>query len=156
MTYHRPSKDEYYLEIAKTVSKRSTCLKRQYGAVLVNRDEIIATGYNGSCRNAVNCCDHYDICPRMDKPHNLNNYDDCQSVHAEQNCIISASRKDMIGATLYMVGFDLIHEIDNETNEHTITWQPIKDISPCPICMRMLKNAGIKTVIGHNIQIPIN
>lgn len=122
---------DYYLNIAKAVAKRSSCLKRQYGCVIVNNREIIATGYNGSPRNTLNCCDR-GYCKRLDVPHNSGQYDDCDSVHAEQNALISARRRDMIGATLYLYGEENGHKIDAE---------------PCPICKRMIKNAGIERVI---------
>lgn len=141
---HRPSKKEYYLEIAKMVSKRSTCLKRHYGAVIVKDDEIIATGYNGSPRGTENCCDKR-TCPRMNVPHNSGDYSNCPAVHAEQNAIISASRRDMIGATLYLCG----EELNIETNEiDTIT-----SATPCPICTNMLANAGIKNIISYSGEI---
>ena len=132
-SFQRLSKDEYYINIAKAVSKRSTCLKRQYGAVIINNDEIVSTGYNGSPRGEVNCCD-IGICKRLDKPHNFGDYSDCHSVHAEQNAIISASRKEMIGATLYLYG---------EENG-----KAIEDCVPCPICSRMIKNSGIIRVVS--------
>lgn len=132
-SFQRLSKDEYYINIAKAVSKRSTCLRRQYGAVIVNNDEIVSTGYNGSPRGEVNCCDA-GACKRLDKPHNSGDYSDCHSVHAEQNAIISASRKEMIGATLYLYG-----EEDGKI---------IEDCAPCPICSRMIKNSGIVKVIS--------
>lgn len=128
---NRISIDDYYLNIAQAVSKRSSCLKRQYGCVIVNNREIIATGYNGSPRDTPNCCDK-GYCKRLNVPHNSGQYDECDSVHAEQNCLISASRRDMIGATLYLYG---------EENGHTI------DSEPCPICNRMIQNAGIKRII---------
>lgn len=127
----RLSIDEYYLDIAKAVSKRSTCLRRQYGAVIVNHNEIIATGYNGSPRGEVNCCDT-SVCYRLNHAHNDGDYSTCQSVHAEQNAIISASRAEMLGGTLYLAGFE---------NGQVITAEP------CPICRRMIKNAGIVRVI---------
>ncbi len=132
----RISVDEYYLDIAKSVSKRSSCLKRQYGAVVVNNQEIIATGYNGSPRGEVNCCD-LGYCNRLNEVHNSGKYDLCKSVHAEQNAIISASRKEMIGGTLYLYG---------EENGKVI------DATPCPICDRMIKNAGISRVICKNTK----
>lgn len=132
-SFQRLSKDEYYINIAKAVSKRSTCLRRQYGAVIINNDEIVSTGYNGSPRGEINCCD-VEICKRLDKPHNSGDYSDCHSVHAEQNAIISASRKEMIGATLYLYG-----EEDGKA---------IEDCVPCPICLRMIKNSGIVKVIS--------
>lgn len=123
--------DDYYLNIAQAVSKRSSCLKRQYGCVIVNNREIIATGYNGSPRDTPNCCDK-GYCKRLNVPHNSGQYDECDSVHAEQNALISASRRDMIGATLYLYGEENGHVIDSE---------------PCPICKRMIQNAGIKRII---------
>ena len=57
MKNKRPSKDAYYLDIAAMVARRSTCIRRQYGAVIVKNDEIIATGYNGAARGEENCCD---------------------------------------------------------------------------------------------------
>lgn len=136
----RISKKEYYLNIARTVSLRSTCLKRHYGCVIIKNDEVIATGYNGSARGSVNCCDTLK-CPRMDKPHNTGDYSDCPAVHAEQNAMLSAARKDMIGSTMYLYGVE----------NHTI----INDCTPCPICMRMIKNAGIEKVITYNEEIKI-
>lgn len=132
----RMSKDEYYLQIAKDVAMRSTCLRRNYGAVIVNHDRIISTGYNGAPRGEENCCDR-GTCPRMENnvPHNSGTYSDCCSVHAEQNAIIHASFEDMQDGTLYLVGV-------NPKDGSTLT-----DISPCPICSRMIKNAGISRVV---------
>ena len=127
----RISVDEYYLGIAKAVSQRSSCLRRQYGAVIVNEREVVATGYNGGCRGAINCCDT-GVCNRVGKSHNTGDYSECESVHAEQNAIISASRKEMLGATLYLWGGENGNPIDCE---------------PCPICSRMIKNAGIERVV---------
>lgn len=129
----RISKDDYYLNIALAVSRRSTCLKRRYGAVIVKDDEIIATGYNGSPRGETNCCD-LGFCKRMNVPHNSGNYADCHSVHAEQNAMISAKRSNMLGATLYLAGEDENGRIEKA--------------EPCPICDRMIKNAGIARVVG--------
>lgn len=128
----RPNVHNYYLNIAKSVSKRSTCIKRQYGCVIVNNDEIVSTGYNGSPRGEINCCDR-GKCERLNVPHNSGNYNECCSVHAEMNALISASRKEMIGGTLYLYG---------EENGNKITAEP------CPVCKRMIQNSGIKYVIG--------
>lgn len=128
----RLSVNDYYLNIAKAVSARSTCLRRQYGAVIVNKGEIIATGYNGGVRGGINCSDHKK-CVRMNKPHNSGDYSDCHAVHAEQNAIISASRRDMLGGDLYLFGCE--NSID------------ICDIKPCPICMKLIINAGINRII---------
>lgn len=140
----RISKDEYYLGIALAVCKRSTCLKRRYGCVIVNNDEIIATGYNGSPRGEINCCDLGE-CKRMDVPHNSGDYSDCCSVHAEQNAMLSADRQKMIGATLYLAGEEFYAKI----------WESdffvkIRNAAPCPICKRMIKNAGIIRVVNKD------
>ena len=129
----RITKDEYYLGIALAVSKRSTCLKRHYGCVIVKDDIIIATGYNGSPRGEENCCDR-GTCKRANAER-YSNYESCDSVHAEQNAIISAPRKDMIGATLYMVGKD------SKTGEY------VENSSSCSMCKRVVINSGITKVI---------
>lgn len=128
----RMSKDEYYLNIAKAVLQRSTCLKRKYGCVIVKDDVIVATGYNGSPRGEVNCCDS-GKCKRLNIPHNSGDYSICKAVHAEQNAIISASRKDLIDSTVYLYC--------EENNE------PIA-AEPCPICRNMLVNAKVKNIIS--------
>lgn len=138
----RMSKRDYYLDIALAVSKRSPCLRRRYGCIIVKNDEIIATGYNGSPRGELNCCDCYTECPRKDKPHNSGDYSDCTSVHAEQNAMLSAARKDMIGATMYLVA-----EENYFPNKEVRMWGNVKNVKPCPICERMMKNAGIKEVV---------
>ena len=130
----RPSKDEYYLNIAEAVLQRSTCLRRKYGAVIVKDDEIIATGYNGAPRGEKNCCDT-GFCYRKQAniPHG-EKYETCCGVHAEMNAIISASRRDMIGATLYLAG----READGT---------PVANITPCLMCRRLIVNAGIDTIV---------
>lgn len=134
---NRMSKNDYYLAIALVVSKRSTCLKRRYGAVIVNNDEIVSTGYNGNPRGDENCCDRGD-CQRMNLPSNSGNYNDCFSVHAEQNAMLSASRNEMIGSTIFLAG-----EMYDDGN-----WVEIEDAEPCPICFRMIKNSGIDKVVS--------
>ena len=140
---NRVSKDNYYLDIALTVSKRSTCLKRHYGCVIVKNDEIIATGYNGSPRGEKNCCE-LGICKRMDKEHNSGDYSDCHSVHAEQNAMLEAARKDMIGATMYLTG-----EENGYLEDGLLYFEEVTDASPCPICERMIRNSGIERVINR-------
>ena len=138
----RPNKDEYYLDIAASVAKRSTCLRRRYGAVIVNNDEIIATGYNGSPRGEKNCCDTGECWRESHHIPHGEQYEKCVSVHAEMNAIISAARKDMVGGTLYLMGFD-------DSN-------PIFHAVPCTICRRLIKNAGIKRVVNDYGEIDIN
>ena len=136
----RISKDKYYLDIALAVSKRSNCLRRHYGSIIVNNDEIIATGYNGSPRGETNCCD-IGICKRQNAQR-YSSYEECLSVHAEQNAMLSAARKDMIGATLYLSCENLI---DGE-------WVPdtSDEVKPCPLCERMIKNSGIAHIITYS------
>lgn len=131
----RISKEMYYLNIAREVAGRSTCLRRKYGAVIVNNDQIISTGYCGAPRDTRNCVD-IGVCIRkqMNVKHG-EHYEWCRSVHAEQNAIIHASRLEMINSTLYLVG------IDYDTNT-------LLDVSePCKICKRLIINAGIKQVV---------
>lgn len=137
----RISKKDYYLGIARAVCKRSSCLRRRYGCIIVKNDEIIATGYNGSARGCINCCDVYKECPRKDEEHNSGDYSNCKAIHAEQNAMLSASRKDMIGATMYLYGEEL------DLDDFWSAW--IKNPKPCPICERMIKNAGIKEVVTY-------
>ena len=134
---NRISKEEYYLAIAKAVAKRSTCIRRQYGCVIVNNDEIVATGYNGAPRGLENCCDTgYCFREQNNIPHGTR-YEECVAVHAEQNAVISASRSEMLGATAYLVGFE---KHDNEYVE-------LNKVSPCKICERLLRNAGVEKVV---------
>ena len=143
---NRISKDEYYLNIALAVSKRSTCLKRHYGCVIVKDDRIVSTGYNGAPRGDVNCCD-LGKCKRPDAER-YSDYTSCEAVHAEQNAIISASAEELKGATLYLAceGFERVESISktyiNIVNED-------KNPVPCPLCMRMIKNAGISKVVNR-------
>lgn len=131
--YDRPDKMHYYLDIATTVAGRSTCLRRQYGAVIVKNDEIISTGYNGAPRGCVNCTDAKS-CKREDLhiPHN-ERYELCRSVHAEQNALLSAARKDCIDAIMY-IACVRNHE-----------W--VQGAECCDICRKLIINAGIRYVI---------
>ncbi len=131
----RTDKENYYLDIAETVLKRSTCLRRRYGAIIVLNDEIISTGYNGAPRGRKNCVD-LGVCTRdrLGIPSG-ERYELCRSVHAEANAIISAARKNCIGATMYLVGCD------------AKTGELLSDTTSCAMCRRLIINAGIKTVI---------
>lgn len=131
----RRDKINYYLDITDTVSRRGTCLRRNYGAIIVKNDEIISTGYVGAPRGRKNCSDlGFCIRERMNVPRG-ERYELCRSVHAEANAIISAARSDMIGATLYLSGRDA------KTDEF------IPDAMCCGMCKRTIINAGISTVI---------
>ena len=128
----RPSIDEYYLNIAKAVSMRSTCLKKHYGAVIVKNGEIISTGYNNPPRGEAHCATCSKTCVRDG---DVGEFTSCPAVHAEQNAIISAARTDMLGADLYLAGYDV------PTGEENMeAW-------PCEICLRLIKNAGIGRII---------
>ena len=131
----RIDKENYYLDIADTVSERSTCLRRCYGAIIVQNDEIISTGYNGAPRGRKNCTE-LNYCTReaMKIPSGQR-YELCRSVHAEANCIISASRREMLGATLYMACRD------------PQTGELIPHSTSCSMCRREIINAGIKRVV---------
>ena len=137
----RISKDSYYLGIAAEVAKRSTCLRRQYGAVIVNHDEIVATGYNGAPRGDPNCCDVGACWRELNNIPHGEQYEKCVAVHAECNAIISASRREMLGSTLYLFGYE--------------NGQPMEAPVPCIMCARMIKNAGIVKVINRNGEVDI-
>jgi dCMP deaminase len=127
------TKDEYYLGIALAVAKKSACLKKQHGAVIVKNDEIISTGYNGNCRYEPHCL----VCTKVKINKDEAEYLTCKSVHAEMNAIISASRKEMLGATLYLAGYI------------TSTGEENLNVEPCEICLRLIKNAGIDKVVTN-------
>ena len=131
----RQDRTNYYLDIAETVTERSTCIRRHWGAVIVKNDEIISTGYNGAPRGRKNCTD-VGTCIRekLQIPRG-ERYELCRSVHAEQNAIISASRRDMIGATLYIVG------IDPKNNEY------VEKSMPCSLCKRAIINSGLEKIV---------
>ena len=131
----RVSKHNYYLDIAQTVSERSTCLRKRYGAIIVKNDSIISTGYNGAPRGRKNCTD-LGICMRnkLNIPRG-ERYELCRSLHAEANAIIAASRDQMIGSTLYMVC------VNSETNELE------SGTCSCMMCKRQVINAGIERVV---------
>lgn len=127
------TKQEYYIGIALAVSKKSTCLKKQYGAVIVKDDEVIATGYNDTCRKEIHCV----TCTKKPGNGDMAEYIACPAVHAEMNAIISASRKEMLGADLYLACHDTATGIELEA-------------FPCEICLRLIKNAGIDRVINSS------
>ncbi len=135
----RIDKENYYLDIAETVLERGTCLRRNYGAIIVHHDTIVSTGYAGAPRGRTNCCD-LGVCTRekLGIPSG-ERYELCRSVHAEANAIISASRENMFGATLYLVGRDV------KTGE-------LIEALPCAMCSRLIINAGISRFIGRKSE----
>lgn len=131
----RIDKRNYYLDICETVLERGTCLRRNFAAIIVKNDEIIATGYTGAPRGRKNCCD-LGYCKReeLNVPRGTR-YELCRSVHAEQNAIISARRQDMISSTLYLVG----REVKDKTY--------VKNAMPCLLCKKLIINSGIDTIV---------
>lgn len=131
----RKDKHNYYLDLAEVSLERGTCIRRNYGAIIVNNDEVIATGYTGAPRGRKNCSDIGKCARQILNIKSGEHYELCRSVHAEQNAIISASRKDTINSTLYLVGKEV------STGEY------VKNTSPCAMCKRVIINAGISFVI---------
>lgn len=131
----RISKINYYLDIAKTVAGRGTCLRRKFGAIIVKDDVIVSTGYAGAPRGRANCCDlNFCLRDKMNIPRG-ERYELCRSVHAEANAIIAAARDRMLGATLYLAC------VDPKTGD------TIGGTCCCQMCKRMVINAGIKEVV---------
>lgn len=136
----RVSKINYYLDIAQAVSKRSTCLRKHYGAIIVKDDCIVATGYNGAPRGRKNCSDiNFCMRDKLNIPRG-ERYEMCRSIHAEANAIISASREEMTGAILYMACED------GQTGEL------LGGMSSCAMCKRNIINAGIEKVIIRDTE----
>lgn len=131
----RIDKHNYYLDICETVLERGTCLRRNFAAIIVKNDEIIATGYTGAPRGRKNCCElMYCKREQLNVPRGTR-YELCRSVHAEQNAIISARRQDMIGSIMYLVGKE----------EKDLSY--VKNAAPCSLCKRFIINSGINTVV---------
>ena len=132
---NRRDKTNYYLDMAQVALERGTCLRRNFGAVIVKNDVIVSTGYTGAPRGRANCID-IGTCVRqkMGIPRG-ERYEFCRSVHAEANAIISAQRRDMVGATIYLVGRD------------ARSGELLHDATSCPMCRRMIINAGIDEVV---------
>lgn len=131
--HDRPTKDEYFLDIAEKVAARSTCLRRQYGAVIVKNDVIVSTGYNGSPRGSVNCCDSGECYREANGVPHGERYELCQAIHAEENAIMNANPIDRVGATLYLVGLENGKRIEAH---------------PCQMCEKRIRNAQIRRVVS--------
>lgn len=123
----RPSIDEYFMEIASVVSKRSTCLRNQVGAVIVKDKRILSTGYNGAPRNLDHCLDIGCIRKQNDIPSG-ERHELCRGVHAEQNAIIQSA----------------IHGVSIENSTLYSTHQP------CILCAKLIINAKIRRVVFAN------
>ena len=135
----RRDKTNYYLDMADVARERSTCLRRTYGAVIVKNDTMVSTGYSGAPRGRANCID-LGFCMRnkLGIPRG-ERYEFCRSVHAEANAIIAASREQMLGATMYLVG----READGTL---------MADANSCTMCKRLIINAGITKVIVRRTE----
>jgi len=135
--YSRPSKDEYYLDLAKSVCRRGTCLKVEIGAVIIKEDQVVATGYCGAPRGTKSSHGHGFCLRRKLGIPSGHRYEMCRSVHAEQNAIINAARSgvSLLGGDMYIYG----HLFDDKTQ--------VLDAFPCFICKKMLINCGLKRVI---------
>lgn len=130
----RTDKINYYLDMAEITLERGTCIRRNYGAVIVKNDEVISTGYVGAPRGRKNCCE-MNVCIRekLEVPRG-ERYELCRSVHAEQNAIISAERSKMLGSTLFLCG------------KNYKDGSYVENSNPCALCKRMIINAGIKDI----------
>jgi dCMP deaminase len=136
----RVDKTNYYLDIAETVLERGTCLRRNFGAIIVSNDEIISTGYTGAPRGRKNCIDlGYCMREELNIPRG-EKYEKCRSVHAEANACISAARKDMIGGILYLVG------------KEKKTGNYVENTNSCAMCKRIIINSGIEKVIVRDTK----
>ena len=131
----RRDKINYYLDIAETATKRGTCLRRNFGAIIVKNDQIISTGYAGAPRERKNCCDlGYCIREKLNIPRG-ERYELCRSVHAEANAIINANRNEMLGASLFLVGKD------------AVSGNYVENANSCGMCKRLIINSGISQVV---------
>jgi len=132
----RPAKEDYYLNIANVVARRSTCLKVLIGAIIVKEDQIIAAGYVGAPRHTRSSLDHgFCLRRRLQIPSGTQ-YELCRSVHAEQNAIINAARAgvSLLGGDMYVFGED------RENGKPVFAF-------PCFICKKMIINAGLNRVV---------
>lgn len=131
----RIDKHNYYLDVAETIIKRATCIRRNRGAVIVKNDEIVSTGYSGAPRGRANCSELGYCARNIMNFKSGEHYELCRSVHAEQNAVISAGRKNTLGATLYLVGkeYESGKLLDND--------------DCCIMCKRVIINAGIEKVV---------
>jgi dCMP deaminase len=135
----RPSKEQYYLNIAKEIAQRSTCFRAKYGAIIVKDDQIVSAGYVGAPRNTKDCLERgYCLRDQLKIPHGTQ-LEVCRSVHAEQNAIINAARAgvSLLGGTIYL------YSENGKTGEKV-------DSMPCYICKKMIINSGISKFIGSS------
>jgi dCMP deaminase len=132
----RPSKDEYYLQIARQIAARSTCYRNRIGTIIIKEDQIIATGYVGAPRKTKDCFERKNCLRTLLRVPHGQRYEICRSVHSEQNAIINAARggNSTLGGKMYIWGEDA-------------SSGKLIDAFPCFICKRMIINAGIEEVV---------
>jgi dCMP deaminase len=135
MAAKRPSMDEYFLELARVVGLRSTCLRRKFGAVIVKDGVVLSSGYNGAARKVRDCLE-VGLCLKeaVGAPHG-EGYDVCPAVHAEANAIVNAARSgvSIVGGIMYLHGQDLQGRV--------------VEGKPCTFCRRLLINSGIEKIV---------
>lgn len=135
--HSRPSKDEYYLDLARSVCRRGTCLKVEIGAVIIRDDQVVATGYCGAPRGSKSSQEHgFCLRKQLGIPSG-HRYEMCRSVHAEQNAIINAARS---GTSLYEGDMYIYGKLQGADGNSI-------DAFPCFICKKMLINCGLKRVV---------
>jgi dCMP deaminase len=124
MEKERPTWDEYFMTIAKTVATRSTCIRRQIGAVIVKDKRILATGYNGAPSGLAHCVQIGCLREQLGVPSGTQ-HELCRALHAEQNAVVQAARYgiSIAGATIYST------------------------TQPCVMCAKILLNAGIIEIV---------
>jgi len=136
MKHKRPAKVEYYLDIAKEVSRRATCLRRRFGAIIVSMsDKIISTGYNGAIRKSKDCLEIGECLRQVLGIRPGERYELCKSFHAEQNAIMGADPTERRGGTLYLYG-------ENADGS-------VFDAGPCMMCRRTIVQGEIAKVIAR-------
>jgi len=145
----RPGWDEYFINIAKAVAARATCLRRKYGVVITKDNIIVSTGYNGAPAGMKDCLE-VEKCTRKELqiPHG-ERYELCHSVHAEANAVIRAAVHELEGATIYISG-----EVASFSSVNPPECGPRRDNSagechsePCMMCKRIILNARIARVV---------
>jgi len=120
----RPSYDEYFMEMAHIVAKRSTCMRRKVGAILVKDKHILSTGYNGAPKGLKHCSEVGCLRKKLGIPSG-ERHEICRGLHAEQNAIIQAA----------VFGISIKNSVLYCTN------------TPCVVCAKMLINAGVKEIV---------
>jgi dCMP deaminase len=137
----RPSKEKYYLEIARSVAERGTCICISFGVVIVRDDQIISTGYVGAPRKTKDCMELGYCIRRKKNVPSGSGYEMCRSVHAEMNAIINSAR-----AGVSLLGGDLYLHTSQREKDGSLS---LVKAYPCLLCKKMIINSGIKRFIGN-------